>query len=730
MSRNASASPGVSKTQLLSLEQLRLLHKPSLLIAASTLVAGTLMVASQWDVASHSTLLLWVTTLFSAAAIRLSIFFSFSRSDIQSQQMWKWKTMTIAATWLVGSIWGWLGYFHFPADDPLHLLTMLLILIGLAAGSITTLSPLRSASLPFVLLLLSPVTYHLFSLPSTSLHFISFLFIFYLCFLIGSALQNYQTHKDNISLRIESSEREKAVRASEKELQLSEEKFRTLTEHGSDIVSTINRNGIISFSSRSAERILGYSSQTLIGQSLFELVHEDDRPGLIQAITEMFANPGKSIPAAFRIRHRLGRWLSIESIGRTTGDHGQETLILNARDVTAHKELELQLHQSQKMEAIGTLVGGIAHNFNNNLAAMTGNIYLARLSSQDNSNTLKRLDSLDLLASRSADMIKQLLAFARQDRLSMKPLRLNRLLNHDIALTANLIQESIELRLDICTDEIMIRGDASQIQQALINLLINARDAVATIENPEILCSLQRYQADHAFHHRHPEIKGEQFARLSVQDNGCGIPGDALGKIFEPFYTTKDVDKGTGLGLAMVYGAIQAHGGVIDVTSSPHAGTTIDMYLPMIQEQEARNEEAGHIAPSIHHGAGETILLVDDDTTVLHSTREVLLSLGFRVITAEHGIAALEQFEQQPESIRLLLTDIVMPKMGGIALAQAIRQRNNHLPVIFATGYDRKEALDAEAAISHSSVLSKPFSISRLSQAIHDSLLSAGQEKG
>lgn len=213
-------------------------------------------------------------------------------------------------------------------------------------------------------------------------------------------------------------------------------------------------------------------------------------------------------------------------------------------------------------------------------------------------------------------------------------------------------------------------GDASQIRQALLNLLINARDAVTGIANPTILCSLSRYQADDAFHHRHPDARGEQFAMISIQDNGCGIHSHDLGKIFDPFYTTKDVDKGTGLGLAMVYGAIQAHEGAIDVTSVPQTGTTIDMYLPAMQGEPGENEAIGDTPASIHRGANETILLVDDDTTVLRATREVLSSLGYQVLTAEHGIAALELFDTHADEIALLLTDIVMPKMGGIALAQ------------------------------------------------------------
>ena len=388
--------------------------------------------------------------------------------------------------------------------------------------------------------------------------------IYYTIFLIGSALQNYQTHEENIALRIESVEREKAVRTSEKELQLSEEKFRTLTEHGSDIVSTISRDGIINYLSHSAERILGHSPEALVGNALFDLVHEDDHHQLYDAIEEMHGNPGKSVPVEFRIRDHEGNWRDIESNGRTTShsDYGQ--LILNSRDVTEHKELEIQLRQSQKMEAVGTLVGGIAHNFNNNLAAMTGNIYLTRLSSQGNSDALKRLDALETLGTRSADMIKQLLAFARKDRLCMKPFCLNELINEEVSLVNNIIMEDIELSFDICHTKMMIQGDASQVQQALVNLFINARDAVTDTTDPEITCTLATYQPDNAFHHRHMDTKGELFAHLSIRDNGCGISSKDIDKIFEPFFTTKDVDKGTGLGLAMVYGAIQTHGGAID----------------------------------------------------------------------------------------------------------------------------------------------------------------------
>ena len=253
------------------------------------------------------------------------------------------------------------------------------------------------------------------------------------------------------------------------------------------------------------------------------------------------------------------------------------------QDITKEKELEEKLLQSQKMEAIGTLVGGIAHDFNNMLAAIQGNIYLAKTDLSNASSTATRLENIETLSQRAADIVHQLLTFARKDTVSMKPISLNTFTSTAFELARNVIPENIEHACNICEGELMINGDATQLQQVLLNLLNNAAHAVSGVASPKIICNLEHFVASDKFLALHPELSSTHFARLTVQDNGGGITPEHLKKVFDPFFTTKDVGEGTGLGLAMVYGSIQTHGGTVEVESESGVGTAFHVYLPLEQ---------------------------------------------------------------------------------------------------------------------------------------------------
>ncbi|PIQ64063.1 MAG: hypothetical protein COV97_11440 [Zetaproteobacteria bacterium CG11_big_fil_rev_8_21_14_0_20_59_439] len=389
------------------------------------------------------------------------------------------------------------------------------------------------------------------------------------------------------------------------------------------------------------------------------------------------------------------------------------------RDVSDKKSLEAQLRESHKMEAIGTLVGGIAHDFNNMLAAIQGNVYLARMQLQGQPDVSDKIDNIEQLGNRAAEMVKQLLTFARKDRVSMMVFSLNSFLNEGYRLTRTLIPENIEHSNVICSEELKVYGDATQLQQVLMNLLNNAVDALAGGSQPSIRCSLDAYEADDTFRLRHPHLAGERFACLSVQDNGCGIEPDALGKIFEPFFTTKEVGKGTGLGLSMLYGAVQTHGGVVEVESKPGQGSTFRIYLPLCVVDDP--VESGNPAEPAG-GYGETILLVDDQEDLRTTSAQVLSVLGYRVLQAGTGREALQVFHEQQGGIDLILSDVVMPDMGGVELLQVIRGEGCKVPVILATGYDRQHVLDRSGLDEYCIVISKPFDFNELSRNIQTML--------
>ncbi len=383
------------------------------------------------------------------------------------------------------------------------------------------------------------------------------------------------------------------------------------------------------------------------------------------------------------------------------------------------EKMKNQLLQAQKMEAVGTLVGGIAHDFNNTLSAIQANLYLAKFKASEKNVLNAKLGNIEKLTARAAEMVQQLLTFARKDMLNIHLLPLTSLIRDEFKLIKNILPKNIDYNTDLCDEELIIHGDATQIQQLLINLLNNARDAVRHSNQPKIVCTLKSFNVNTAFQDKHPKIKNKRFAHLIVEDNGCGISENELAQIFVPFFTTKAVGEGTGLGLAMVYGSIQTHRGIIEVESKEDKGTAFHIYLPLSKNSElfvTKSEEL--ILP----GKGETILLADDEEDILEATSEVLNSLGYKVLLAANGKEIVELFNINADEVSLVITDIVMPKMSGIDAAKKIRLINSEIPIIFATGYDKKRPAHSSEEIENSISISKPFSIGQLSQLIRKAI--------
>jgi len=380
---------------------------------------------------------------------------------------------------------------------------------------------------------------------------------------------------------------------------------------------------------------------------------------------------------------------------------------------------EKNFRQAQKMEALGTLVGGIAHDFNNILAAMLGSIYLAKHSSDDSEVVRESLESADELGFRAADMIKQLLTFARQEEVSKNTLSLVPFFKEANKLVSSALEENIRFITRINCDELLVNANSTQLQQLLFNLVNNARDALLDSENPEIVVTLDRFNADSIFTDRHPEIKHKHFAVIEVQDNGEGISQENLSKLFDPFFTTKGVGKGTGLGLAMVYGSVRDHGGVLEVESSLGEGSRFRVCLPL---EEGAVRYVDHEDDDVHMGRGETILLVDDDEQLQTTNRAILLNLGYQVVVANDGREAVQLFATNVGKINLVIMDVVMPVMSGPAAVKEIRQIDRKVKVIYLTGYDSKGALTSQLNHSSEVVLHKPCPIHYLSRVIREKI--------
>ncbi len=409
------------------------------------------------------------------------------------------------------------------------------------------------------------------------------------------------------------------------------------------------------------------------------------------------------------------RSLRISSVPVAMDGEGTWVLAI-MEDVTEQRELEANLRQVQKIEALGTLVGGIAHDFNNILTGMLGNIYLALSDAEAQPGLVEKLQVAEALGFRAADLISQLLTFARKGRVNMQALELAGYLRELFGKGLLSLPENIGLKTDFCEEELPVRGDATQIQQVLMNLISNARGALRGRREPMVTVHLERFVPNAHFRRAHGGKVAGTYARLSVSDNGEGIDPANLERIFEPFFTTKDVGEGTGLGLAMVYSIVQGHGGLVEVDSRPGEGTSFHLYLPL-SEGEARVPAA--VTGRVPEGHGELILLADDEPDVRRSVAEVIGRLGYRVLVAGDGEQAWALFRAHRADIALAILDVVMPGLSGVEAAARMRELNPGLPIILATGYDAGDEL-AHAEVSR--VLSKPFRVDVLARAMRKAL--------
>jgi len=455
-------------------------------------------------------------------------------------------------------------------------------------------------------------------------------------------------------------------------------------------------------------------------EAFLNAIHPEDREMVNKAYTDSVETHGY-----YEIMHRLqmpdGRIKHVQERGQSFYDEQGKPLrsIGTVQDLTRLHDMEEQLQQAQKMEALGTLVGGIAHDFNNKLAAITGNLFLAQGRVKDNPEAIGHLKVVEQLGFEAADIIAQLLAFARKGRLNKVALLLVPFLKEASKLNRVAIPANIKYSLDYGNDLLPVMGDVTQLQQVFLNLINNARDAVAGVESPRIDVDLRAVEPDRSFFERHPKLKQDVgYACLSVSDNGCGIAEAKLPHIFEPFFTTKDVGKGTGLGLAMAYGVVQNHNGAIEVESEIGKGTVFSVYLPL--DPKAAGSAAMKQADDVVDGKGETILLADDEWSVLDTFSEVLTSLNYKVLPARDGLEAVELYREHAQEIDLVILDIVLPELMGWEAAAEIRKINPEVKLLYCSGYDTLR--EQPESVRDAKVLEKPYVLESVSRTIRQTL--------
>ncbi|RMH52026.1 MAG: PAS domain S-box protein [Zetaproteobacteria bacterium] len=498
-----------------------------------------------------------------------------------------------------------------------------------------------------------------------------------------------------------------------------------VVRHAAVAIVTIDAEGAIRLFNPAAERIFGYEAKEVVGRNVMMLMPGPLRERHRRALRDRLAGRrrgaliGTSMPVRIEGQRRNGERFPLElSVGAMEID-GAPMFVGMMRDITEEQRLQQQLRHAQRVQSIGTLVGGVAHNFNNMLGGIVGKLYLAKSRMQPDAQVRRYLEEVEEIVAHAAAMIKDLLTYARKDFFrEMRDVVLNPLVDAAARTAALGISEDVTLHVACCPEPLTVHGDAGQIQQVVVNLINNARDAVAGCRLREISVDLRRCRPDDAFFARHPELqRGSDYARIEVCDTGCGMDEETRAQIFEPFFTTKEVGAGTGLGLSTAYGTVTNHGGAIEVVSAPGEGSCFRIFLPLLS---AAAEEEGEDPPGEVRRAAEgvTLLLVDDDDQVRRALGEVLEELGYRVLTAADGRAALELFHRRREEIACVVSDVVMPEMGGIELLRAIRAAGSTVPVVLLTGYDRGRVELSEEERTGVELLGKPVWIPLFSQRI------------
>lgn len=500
----------------------------------------------------------------------------------------------------------------------------------------------------------------------------------------------------------------RALLRRQQDLAESQEKYRLLVENQADMLVKIDTRGRFLFVSPSYCRTFDKTEEELLGQEFMPLVHEDDREPTAQVMQNLYSPPHTCYIEQRALTKDGWRWLAW-SDSAVLDEHGHvEAIIGVGRDVTQRKELEEQLFQSQKMQAIGHLAGSIAHDFNNILLAMIG--YLRFALDKIGADDPVREDLLQIQkGTRQAhSLTKQLLAFSRQQVLRPVNMNVNAAIEDMLKLLRRVIGENIELEYRPGQDIGVAFADTGQIEQVLMNLCINARDAIEG--QGHVVITTENIDLDDRFCESHPWACVGSYVAVTVTDDGKGMDPKTQSRIFDPFFTTKQLGHGTGLGLAMVYGVVRQHEGLVHVESAPGEGATFTIYLPRVKgdvEVESEAEDEGERPPA--RGMGKTILLAEDNELVRAMTTRVLKKAGYEVLAVTDGAEGLRVFLQHSDEIDLALLDVVMPGMGGHELRDSLVAVRPDLPVLFTSGYDPDTVYAHLEPEQQDEVLTKPY---------------------
>ncbi|MEI6875446.1 MAG: GAF domain-containing protein [Spirochaetota bacterium] len=512
------------------------------------------------------------------------------------------------------------------------------------------------------------------------------------------------------------------AKRSEESLRLSEARFADLARLSRTATWEVDATGLFTFVGSEAPAVYGYRPEELVGKTHFYDLHpEAGREAFKEGALAIFEKRGSFINFENVVEAKDGtvRWVATSGLpllakdGKLLGYRGSDT------DVSENRKLTERLVRAQKMETVGELAGGLAHDFNNMLSIINGFCTLLQMDEGQNEQSMDHIERILATTERAADLTASILAFSRKQSMNLRNQDLNPIVASVEVLARRIVRESVTLEIHLAGGKLISRVDSGQIVQLLINLVTNARDAMPGGGRLVISTTSRHLDSDRIS--EQGSGKAGPYAVIAVSDTGTGMDEETRRRIFEPFFTTKEVGKGTGLGLPIAYGIAAQHGGFIDVTSEAGAGSSFEIHLPLVDAQADEAPANGPVRPENHQGS-ETILVAEDETELRDFLRQLLSRHGYKVILAVDGVDAVDKFVQHADSVRLLMLDIAMPRMTGKQAYQEILRLRPGTKALFSSGYGRKGGGDVEELGASAQFIPKPYKPIELLRRIREML--------
>ncbi len=508
-------------------------------------------------------------------------------------------------------------------------------------------------------------------------------------------------------------------------LRRSEEQYRSLVESARDAIFSLAPDGEIKSLNSAFNLITEWDRSQWIGKQFLSLLHPADREKAASNFRRVMSDEPVGV-SQYRILTKSGKYLTGEFSTTAEVIDGRAIGILGiARDVSAQKKMEEYFRQVQKMESLGTLAGGIAHDFNNILGIILGFVGLIERTGLKDDRMERYTDSINAATNRGIALVRQLLTFARKEDKSFDHIKINEVVQETFKLAKETFPKNIEINLTLGEGIPIIVADQSQIHQAILNLCVNARDAMLDRSDGKpsggILGINTRVVTGDAVKTRFPRADFIEYVLISVSDTGVGIDEPTRSRIFEPFFTTKERGKGTGLGLATVYGVVESHDGFIDVSSQVGIGSTFSIYLPSRPVVESETKSSDPTNQKVR-GGSETIMVVEDEELLRELLESVLTDNGYRVITAEDGEKAIAAFEKNKGNVQLVLSDLGLPKLGGSDMLNALRKINSEIRVLFASGFVESRDKEWMTQNEVDGFIAKPYRIAEVLKKVREVL--------